>query len=157
MTDNVITAQPTPQAIAAIDRSAAGKVTGRLRRAIEAMVWQASRRPDAAAIAGMTDHSLRCALRKPHVAAALLHEMHVLRTSERPRNVHALVDVRDNSQNDIARVSAAKTLEALCEESTDRARGIVTLPGLTIQIVNAMPSSPTGVIEAKPLITQESE
>lgn len=129
----------------------------RLRRAIEAMVWQAAKRADAASIAGMTDHSLRAALKRPHVSALLLHEMMVLRTSERPRNIQALVSVRDNSENDMARVNAAKTLEALSDEATDRARGTVVLPGLTIQIVNAVPSSPNEVIEAKPLITQGDE
>jgi hypothetical protein len=130
----------TRQQIAARDRSLPGKVTGRLRRAIQSMVWEAARRSDAALAAGMTDHSLRAALKKPHVMGALLHEMQVLRSSERPRNISALVQVRDNSENDMARVSAAKTLEALSEESTDRARGTVTLPGLIIEIHNPSPA-----------------
>jgi hypothetical protein len=38
---------PTTPAEAAQDRSAPGKVTGRLKRALDAMIWQAMKRADA--------------------------------------------------------------------------------------------------------------
>ena len=43
------------------------------------MVWQAKRRADAAKLAGMTDKSLRSALRKAHVMAYYNGELEVLR------------------------------------------------------------------------------
>jgi hypothetical protein len=131
MTTNLVTKPP-------IQRSK--QIRRGLRLAIEAMIWQSARRSEAAAIGGMTDHSLRAALKKPHVKAALMHEMEVLKTSERPRNISALVNIRDFSENDMARLGAAKTLEAMSEESTDRARGTVTLPGLIIEIHNPSPA-----------------
>lgn len=60
---------PPRQALAVAGRSSRGRVTGKLRAAIEAMVWEGSCRPDAAKAAGLKDHSLREALRKPHVRA----------------------------------------------------------------------------------------
>jgi hypothetical protein len=74
MTDTPTTL-PTRQAIGVKGRSAPGKVTGRLRIAIEAMVWKSARRHEAATEAGMTDHSLRAALKKPHVKAELLRRI----------------------------------------------------------------------------------
>jgi hypothetical protein len=50
---------PTRQSIAAKDRSGKLKVTGKLKVAIDKMLYEGSRRPDAAKTAGMTDHGLR--------------------------------------------------------------------------------------------------
>jgi hypothetical protein len=88
--------------------------TRKVRAAIAAMVWSGSKRSEAAELAGMSDHGLRAALRRPHVKAAYLGELAVLRDSERARNVHALVDVRDGS-NAMARVSAARSLEEMAD------------------------------------------
>jgi len=109
MTENT-PATPTRQALAIKGRSAVGRVTGKLRVAIEKMVFEGLKRPEAAAAAGLSDHGLRQALRKPHVKAAYMSELQVLRDSERARNVHALVDVRDGD-NQMARVQAVKQLE----------------------------------------------
>ena len=110
-------ARPTRQALAVEGRSARLRVTGRLRTAIEAMAWQGARRDEAAVAAGLTDHSLRAALRKPHVKAFYLGELDVLRTSEKARNIHALCSIRDASENAMAKVSAIKTLESLSDET----------------------------------------
>jgi hypothetical protein len=111
-------------------------VTGKLKTAIDAMVWAGARRPEAALLAGMTDHSLRAALKKPHVKQHYLAELGVLRESERARNIHALVDVRDTAENAMARVGAVKALEQLSEQADDRGRSVVGLqPGLIIEIV----------------------
>jgi hypothetical protein len=75
------TAVPTRQAIEAKDRSQRMRVTGKLKVAIEAMIWEGVPRADAAAKAGMADSSLRFALRKPHVLAHHNAELASLRTS----------------------------------------------------------------------------
>lgn len=130
--------QPTRQAIAAKDRSAPSKVTGRLRAALIEMVWKGSRRADAALIAKMTDHSLRAALKKPHVKAFYLSELGALRESTRAKNFHRLDTIADSSRNDMAKVAAIKTMEAITEaEATTRAGG-VGVPGVTIRIVNVV-------------------
>lgn len=134
MTDTSPALPLTRQAVAVRGRSAAGRVTGKLKRALDAMVWQGSRRTDAAAAAGLADHSLRQALRKPHVKAYYLRELEVLRTSERARNILALVDVRDTAENGMARVGAVKALEALEDQPQQRSGGAQSAPGLVVVI-----------------------
>jgi hypothetical protein len=141
MTEN-LPAEPTRQAIEAKGRTAPGRVTGKLKAAIDRMVWFGDRRALAADAAGMKDHSLRQALRKPHVKAAYRAELAALRESERARNTHAQVDVRDNSDNAMARVAAAKELErSATEQSPFAGQGIQTQPGMVVVIVNS-PAAP---------------
>jgi hypothetical protein len=118
MTDTDITV--TRQALAAKDRSLPKRVTGRLLRAITEMIWSGSSRADAAKAAGMTDHSLRCALRKPHVIAFYRRELGVLRESERAKTFHRLCGLRDQDDNKNAAVAAARTLEGATENEAAR-------------------------------------
>jgi hypothetical protein len=106
---------PTRQAVAAKDRSGKLTVSGKLKVAIDCMLFEAASRAEAAAKAGMTDHSLRAALRKPHVMAYFNAGLDVLRTSQRAKNIFALAKVRDESENGMAVVAAAKGLEQLAE------------------------------------------
>ncbi len=146
----------TRQAIAAKDRSGKLTVSGKLKTAIDLMLYGngspngPSCRTDAAKAAGMTDHGLREAFKKPHVKAYYNQGLEVLRQSERARNISALVEVRDKAGNQMARVQAAKALEQLSEEEARRspAGGTVTLPGLTVVIVN--PSTPREPIDVTP-------
>jgi hypothetical protein len=133
---------PTRQALEAVNRSYPGKVTGRLRTALTEMVWRGARRAEAAKVAKMTDHSLRAALRKPHVKAWYLAELGVLRESERPKTFHRLCDLRDQDENKNAAVAAAKALEQISDEPL-RSNATVASPGVTIRIVNVAPSSIT--------------
>jgi hypothetical protein len=112
MTDDTI---PTRQAIAAKERSGKLTVSGKLKVALDEMLFKGSRRAEAAEAAGMKDHSLREAFKKPHVKRYYNAGLEVLRTSERARNIAALARVRDSSQNGVAVVTAAKALEQLAE------------------------------------------
>ena len=103
------TAEPTRQALAIAGRSARNRVTGRLKVAIETMVWSGACRADAAKISGLTDHSLRAALKKPHVKAAYLAELEVLRLSARARAFHRLVELSEQNDNRGAAVAAVRT------------------------------------------------
>jgi hypothetical protein len=68
MSDNLLpTTLPTRQAAAIEGRSRRGTVTGKLKAALDLMVWSGERRAHAAEKAGLADSSLRAALRKPHV------------------------------------------------------------------------------------------
>jgi hypothetical protein len=87
----------------------------------------------------MSEHSLYVSLRKAHVRQWYLREIDVLRTSERARNIHALVSVRDTADNSMARVSAVKTLEAISDVEAARGGSATTAPGLVIQIVSNDP------------------
>lgn len=134
------------------------QIRGRLRAAIEAMVWEGARRPDAAAAAGMKDHSLRAALKKPHVLAYLRAEMDVLRSSERPRNIHRLVEIRDKADN-MPAVNAIRMLEQIDEEHQRLGTLAPQLPGLVVVVqapAGAAVTAQHRTIDANPLIDNET-
>jgi uncharacterized protein YlxW (UPF0749 family) len=145
---------PSRQKIAARDRSLPGKVTGRLKVAIDAMVWQAANRKEAAATAGMTDHSLRQALRRRHVMDHYLRECEVLRLSGKAKRLHRLEEIASSDRNLNAAVAAIKTAEQLEEQALAHGRGAVTSPGLIVVIEGAnarvQPIKPATVIEHEP-------
>src|ERR1700694_5212907 len=137
MSENSLpTAVPTRQAAAIEGRSRRGAVTGKLRTALDLMVWSGKPRADAAEKAGLADCSLRAALRKPHVLAHYHAELAALRTSLRARNVHRLDTIADDSKNDMARVAAVKAMEVIADQADGR-RGPAgpTLPGVQIIIM----------------------
>ena len=147
MTDE--TKPTTRQAVAIRGRSAPGRVTGKLLVAITAMVWEGAKRAEAARRAGLTDHSLRAALRKSHVLAHLRRELAVLREAERPRNVQRLAELRDQDTNLTAAVRATQILEQLCDDPAGNLRPLQTAPGFTILVVDSRAEKPTQVIDLK--------
>jgi hypothetical protein len=138
MSDNSLpTAFPTRQAAAIEGRSRRGAVTGKLKIALDLMVWDNLKRKDAAEKAGLADSSLRFAFRKPHVMAYYHAELKALRDNLRAKNVHRLDTIADDSKNDMARVAAVKALELISDQADERTRpGAAMLPGLQIVIVN---------------------
>ena len=169
MTEN-LPAEPTRQAIEAKGRTAPGRVTGKLKAAIDRMVWFGDKRADAATAAGLTDHGLRSALRKPHVLAFYRRELGALREGERARNVHRLVELREQDENRNAAVKAIQVLEMTDPEAVRRV-GDGTSPGIVIRIIQPaaqpLPPNPkeigevTGVgiriIEHEPVPVRDTE
>jgi hypothetical protein len=138
--DTELIAQPTRQALAAKDRSLPGKVTGRLRKAIDLMVWQGARRSEAAEAAGLKDHSLRQALKRPHVLSAYLQECEVLRLSGRAKRIHHLDELAAQRTNMNAAVAAIKAAEHIADDNQTPGRAILPqLPGITIVITQPSP------------------
>jgi hypothetical protein len=128
---------PTRQATAIEGRSRRGAVTGKLKTALDLMVWENLTRKDAAEKAGLADASLRFAFRKPHVMAHYHAELAALRNNLRAKNVHRLDTIADKSANDMAKVAAIKTMEAIADQADEKQRpGAAMLPGLQIVIVN---------------------
>jgi hypothetical protein len=126
---------PTRQAAAIEGRSGRNNVTGKLKVALDLMVWSGKPRAEAAAEAGLADSSLRFALRKPHVLAHYNGELAALRTSFRARNVHRLDGIAETSGNDMAKVSAIKTMEALADQAEATSKpGLQQMPGMVIII-----------------------
>lgn len=160
MSENSLpTALPTRQAVEAKGRSARNRVTGKLKVAIEAMIWEGLPRAEAATKAGLADSSLRFALRKPHVLAHHNAELAALRTSLRARNVHRLDSIADKSGNDMARVQAVKTLEGLADPAEQQlGAGPRETPGIVIRIIQPAPAPktidmPTIRIDQQPMIS----
>jgi hypothetical protein len=132
------TAFPTRQAAAIEGRSRKNAVTGKLKTALDLMVWDNMKRKDAAAKAGLADSSLRFAFRKPHVMAYYHAELKALRDNLRAHNVHRLDKIADDSGNDMAKVAAIKAMEIIVDQADEKRHGpgAVTLPGLQIVIMN---------------------
>lgn len=126
---------------AALSKSAKGdkiqRVTGKVRTAIEAMVWECLPRDKAALKAGISEHGLYKALRKAPVKAFYLSELEVLRTSERARDIHTLNEVRDQTTNQMARVQAVKAKWQI-EDEQQASANTQQLPGLVV-VVNTFP------------------
>lgn len=136
MTDTAI-AEPTKRQIARRERSQSGRVTGRLKRTIDLIVWERRTDHQACVETGLSLSHLRMALKVPHVAAYYRAEREVLRTSEGPANIHALLEVRDQVDNQMARVQAVKALEQLGDDHVSRSAAAAT-PGLVV-VINSGP------------------
>lgn len=143
--------QPTRQKIAAQGRSSPGKVTGKLLIALNAMVWQGMSRKDAAAHAALSEHALYTALGKVHVRQWYLHQLEVLRTSERSRNIHTLCEVRDDKSNKMARVQAVRTLEGMSEDGPASVAGRAQVAGFVIVLREGQAPHPL-TIDASPAL-----
>ena len=121
------------------------RVSRRVQVAIEKMVDHALTRQEAAKLAGLTDHALYCALRKPHVQALRHERMEVLRKSEASRSIKRVADLADTSKSDAVKLDANELLLDLAGEGPIQ-RGEVThthqglAPGLTINLVQAPPA-----------------
>ena len=148
MTSDV--AKPTRQAAAIAGRSAPGKVTGKLKLAIEAMIWSGACRADAAKVSGLTDHSLRAALKKPHVKAVYLAELEGLRLSARARAFHRLVELSEQNDNRGAAGAAVRTMVLEGQDEAQRGFSATATPGLIIRIVTNDPVKVAPVIENDP-------
>jgi hypothetical protein len=129
--------QTSRQALAAKDRSLPGRVTGRLRRAIDMMVWEAADRKTAAQAVGMSDHSVREAFRKAHVIQYYREQCEVLRESGRAKRLHRLDALASQDVNRNAAVQAIRVAEQLGDVETARGSyGPSAQPGLVIVIEN---------------------
>jgi hypothetical protein len=131
-----VSINPSRQALAARDRSLPGRVTGRLRAALDAMVWEAASRREAAEKAGMTDHSLRQALRRPHVMAYYRTECEVLRLSGRAKRLHRLEALAEQDGNRNAAVAAIKAAEQIGDGQAASSTLIGRVAGVVIVVTD---------------------
>jgi hypothetical protein len=143
-------AVPTRQALAIQGRSRRGAVTGKLKVALDLMVWENKSRKEAAEQAGLADASLRFAFRKAHVMTYYHGELKALRDNLRASNIHRLDKIADDSKNDMAKVASIKALEQISDQADERHRpGMQQMPGLVI-VVNTGIGSPK-VIGPEPI------
>lgn len=108
--------------------------SGKVKGALDAMVWRGLRRDDAAKANGLLPKSLYHALQKAHVKAYYAMQLDVLRNSERARSIHRLAEIRDAANNMPAVQSARVLLET--EHSQAAATGQGLSAGLVIVIGN---------------------
>jgi hypothetical protein len=83
---------------------------------------------EAAKVAGITTYALRSAMMRPHISRYVWHEKRSRLELLCAQNPAALRDIRDNSDNSMARVAAIKTAEQLRVELSEPATGAVGMP-----------------------------
>lgn len=89
------------------------RVSGRIRTALELIVYEGVPVTEAADRSGLQRSSLRAMLGMPKYAAVQAAMVKVLRTAERARNIRRLAEIRDQNRNLAAAVAAARTLEQI--------------------------------------------
>lgn len=124
--------------IAARDRSKPMQVTGRLKRALDHMVWDNLTDCQAAVAVNLNVLSIRKSLQRPHVLGYYKTAREVLRSRESPRNIHTLIEVRDQTSNQMARVNAVKALEQL-DDAPGIGAGALRAAGIVIMVGAAQP------------------
>jgi hypothetical protein len=137
MSVDVTTTQPTRQAIAAkpVSKATPRRVTGKLRKACMLLVHKGLTWQEAAQQTRYRASSMIYALNQSHVRAFIREQRDVLRTSMSGRNILVLAEVRDQTDNQMARVAAIKVLEGEAEQALgNKANGGGQLPGFTILI-----------------------
>lgn len=159
MTSVDLTPAQAPRSPARQTANKALRVTGRLRKALDLMVWDGLTDNQAAVSAGMNVLSIRLALRKQHVRAYFQQQTQVLREREGPRTIHAFIEVRDQKSNQMARVAAGKALLQL-EDQPQNAAARHQSPGFVIAIVAAPAGSSASVEQSvrnadKPTISMD--
>jgi hypothetical protein len=85
-------------------------------------------------------------------------ELGTLRESTRAKNFHRLDGIAETSGNDMARVAAIKTMEAISDEQTAQ-RGSSASPSVVIRIVNqiAALTPPNSVVDVTPMAPLEHQ
>lgn len=126
------------------------RINPRVRQALDLMVWDNKSDNEAVLQVGISVLYLRAELKKPHIRAFYHGQLKVLRERESSRNIHTLIDVRDQTSNQMARVQAVKALEQL-DDVEQSSRGAQSLPGLQIVIVQG------GAPAATPVTIEHSD
>jgi hypothetical protein len=109
-------------------------VTGKVKAAIEAMVWQGLKRDQAAQLAGMKDNSLYVAFRRPEVKAFYLAQCEMLRLSGKARRIHRLNEMVEQDDNKAAVVNAAMALERMGDDNPASSLNNSRSPGVVVII-----------------------
>ncbi len=119
------------------------RISGRVRVAIDAMVLEALPRADAAKKAGITEHALYKALRKPPVLAYRSTLLEALRTSAASRTIAKAEKLMDSATSEHVQADMTKWLAGLDGMSPVSKSESLNVhkhlfPGLTLNIVNGL-------------------
>jgi|SRR5215468_3346948 len=120
MTDDVTT-QPGQQLTAQqgkqADKSPKNGIGGRLKAALDDMVWNGTKWDEAARKANLTTRSMRMSMQKPHVLRYIRAQRGVVLAQSSAKTFHRLAELRDQDENRNAAVAAARALEAMTNEA----------------------------------------
>lgn len=123
------------------------RISPKLRTAITAMICEGLTRLEAAELAGITEHTLYCALRKPHVIRFKNDVLRALRESLAERSLVRVETLADAAKSENVKLEANKTLMQLDDRFTPAAKvnhvhsGSVTFtPGYIIDLHDDKPA-----------------
>jgi hypothetical protein len=114
------------------------------------MIYEPADFITAAKANGLKPETLRRWLHRPEVIGLLRKERAAFRAAICAGNERVLADIRDTSENAMARVHSIKTLEGLDAEAVARQPGQVSA-GITIVIKGAQPSATIVDVTPKPV------
>lgn len=89
-----------------------GGLSRKVKRAIDAMIWQGMSRKEAASHAELADESMRQALLKPQVIQYYNEQLDVLRTGGRATALNRIVSLARKSDSEKVGLDAAKYLDS---------------------------------------------
>lgn len=91
------------------------RVTGALKDALDAIVFEGAEMDAAARRANITTRAVRLAMEKPHVLAYVRAQRALLTSEVHASNVHHLKKLRSDSPNQLARLGAVREIENIVE------------------------------------------
>jgi hypothetical protein len=117
------------------------RISGRVRIAIDAMVMEALPRPEAAKRAGITEHALYKALRKPPTLAYMQTQLQALRESAAARTIAKAEKLMDSAQSEHVQADMTKWLagiEGIAVVTKTESLNVHKhfIPGLTFNVIN---------------------
>ena len=130
-------------------------MTPKRRALIDGMVWRGLKLAEAAIEAGMTERNAHMCAQDPKFRAALNAEMAAFKTSQRPRNVHRLAELRDQNEAKGAAVQAIRVLEDLAQQA-DAAPPSDVRPGIVV-IIHREHQAPLAASEAAKIVWVEPD
>lgn len=157
---------PTRRDVAKGNRSRPLRVTGRLKRVCDLMVYGPADGPnagkamawnEAAKLVGYRVASMRNAIDKVHVREYLRTQKEVFRASASAQNIARAIAIRDQDDNKTAAVQAMRYLDNIADEQVANSGGGASKPGVVIVINGERPANlipDLGVIEINPLESQ---
>ena len=128
-----------------IHRSQPGRIQGKLKKALDLMVFQGLWFVEASKQVGLLPQAMRKALEKPHVISYLREQKQVFRASVSSQNIFKLADIRDNADNAMAQLGAIKVLEQI--DGDVKANQQSNQPGFVIVIASNAPVSVSKTID----------
>jgi hypothetical protein len=109
------------------------EVGGKLKKALDLMVWEGVPWADAAKAVAYDGKWMRKALERPHVMRYIREQKQVFRTYASARNIHRAAEIRDQDDNKTAAIQAIRYLDGL-GDSDVRSDGQRVQPGVVVQI-----------------------
>lgn len=134
------------------------RIERRLAIALKAIVHQGQELVEAAATAGMTAPAVRLALERPHVIAFMKQQREILRQYVSAQNIHHARRMRNESENEMARLGAMKYIDSV--DIKQAAANAGQSAGFVIVVNNNITAAPIGHerdVTPKPLITHDRD